>query len=245
MADLTPGIDVSHWEGEIYWKTVRDSGLVEFAFIKATDGEDFIDPNFAANKSGIIAASLPWGAYHFFQPDEDPVVQANFFVKTVGANCPVYVCDCETHLLTTLYSESEGLELRGRPLKLTPRLLLNRLLGTSSLVSATKLFLDTVEARTGRKPVIYTSPYFWNSYMLPNPTWASQYDLWVAHWTTKLEPLLPNGWSTWTFWQYSDDGIIPGIPSKVDLDRFNGNLLLMRDYFKVQLRRIFLPFIGR
>jgi lysozyme len=245
MADLTPGIDVSHWEGEIYWKTVRDSGLVEFAFIKATDGADFVDPKFAANKSGLISASLPWGAFHFFQPAEDPVAQGNFFVQTVGENCPVYVCDAETHLLTTLYAEAVGRSLRGLPLRTTPRVIWNRLRGITGLVENTKLFLDTVEAHTGRKPAIYTSPYFWNTYMVPTPTWTSQYDLWVAHWTTRPQPTLPHGWTTWKFWQYTDAGRIPGIPAAVDLDRFNGNLLAMQQYFGVKPRRIFLPFINR
>jgi lysozyme len=120
-----------------------------------------------------------------------------------------------------------------------------RLTGISGIVDDTKLFLDTVEAQTGRKPVIYTSPYFWNTYMVPNPAWASDYDLWVAHWTSNPQPLLPNGWSTWTFWQYTDRGIIPGIPSAVDLDRFNGNLPALQDYFGVRSRRVFLPFIHR
>jgi lysozyme len=245
MADLTPGIDVSHWEGEIYWKTVRDSGLVEFAIIKATDGADFVDPKFAANKSGAIAAGMPWGAFHFFQPAEDPVAQANWFVQHVGENCPVYVCDSEAHLLATLYTEPVARRLRGLPLRTTPRTLWTRLTGVSGLVDDTKLFLDAVEAQTGRKPAIYTSPYFWNTYMVPNPTWASDYDLWVAHWTTNPQPTLPNGWTTWKFWQYTDNGVIPGIPAKVDLDRYNGNLLSLQEYFKVRPRRIFLPFVNR
>jgi MYXO-CTERM domain-containing protein len=35
---------------------------------------------------------------------------------------------------------------------------------------------------------------------------------------------MPNGWSGWKFWQYSDSGSVSGIPATVDLDEFNGSL---------------------
>jgi GH25 family lysozyme M1 (1,4-beta-N-acetylmuramidase) len=38
------GIDVSRWQSDIDWTAVRDAGT-RFAFIKATEGDDNIDPN--------------------------------------------------------------------------------------------------------------------------------------------------------------------------------------------------------
>jgi lysozyme len=37
------GIDVSYWQGEIDWQTVRSAGI-RFAYIKATEGGDHLDP---------------------------------------------------------------------------------------------------------------------------------------------------------------------------------------------------------
>ncbi len=37
-------------------------------------------------------------------------------------------------------------------------------------------------------------------------------------------PDLPNGWSQWSVWQYSDSGSVSGISGAVDLDEYNGTL---------------------
>ena len=42
------GIDVSNWQGDIDWDKVRAAGT-QFAFIKATEGGDYLDPKFARN----------------------------------------------------------------------------------------------------------------------------------------------------------------------------------------------------
>ena len=39
------GIDVSHYNGDIDWQKVKDSGIA-FTFVKATDGLDYLDPTF-------------------------------------------------------------------------------------------------------------------------------------------------------------------------------------------------------
>ena len=63
-----PGIDVSHWQGDIHWPAVADDG-VRFAFMKATDGTDYVDPTFASNRARARASGLEVGAYHFAKPD--------------------------------------------------------------------------------------------------------------------------------------------------------------------------------
>jgi len=42
------GIDVSYWQGDIDWNVAREAG-VHFAFIKATEGGDHLDPKFLDN----------------------------------------------------------------------------------------------------------------------------------------------------------------------------------------------------
>ena len=38
------------------------------------------------------------------------------------------------------------------------------------------------------------------------------------------------GGNSWTFWQYTSDGTVPGISGRVDLDRYNGT-----DFTKVRI----------
>jgi LysM repeat protein len=73
---------------------------------------------------------------------------------------------------------------------------------------------------------------------LPNgkaPPWASNYRMWIAHWTyaygENIKPDEMTGWAPYTFWQYSGekdflDGITEelGRPVLVDFDVFKGTL---------------------
>jgi lysozyme len=48
LQDLARGIDVSKDQGAVTWPSVVDAGYA-FTFIKATDGQDYVDPMFAQN----------------------------------------------------------------------------------------------------------------------------------------------------------------------------------------------------
>jgi len=87
--NYTKGIDVSHWQGDIDWKKVKGDGI-DFAFVKATDGNNWIDPNLKANASGANAAGLTVGVYHFarFGTVDEAKKEADFFYKTVK-NLPI------------------------------------------------------------------------------------------------------------------------------------------------------------
>ena len=76
------GIDVSHFQGEVDWGAVAATG-VRFAFIKATEGLDDVDPRFAQNWQGSRAAGLLRGAYHFLHPNLDAGQQAAHFLSVV------------------------------------------------------------------------------------------------------------------------------------------------------------------
>jgi lysozyme len=71
---------MSHWQGTIDWDAVAADG-VEFAFIKATEGGDYVDPRFAANRAGAQRAGVVRG--DFFRPQTDAMAQAAHFPSTV------------------------------------------------------------------------------------------------------------------------------------------------------------------
>jgi lysozyme len=51
------GVDVSRWQGDIDWAELRRHGA-NFAYIKATDGGDHLDPMFMKNWQGADEAGL-------------------------------------------------------------------------------------------------------------------------------------------------------------------------------------------
>lgn len=73
------GIDVSAHQGAIDWDRVA-SDDIEFAYVKATEGGDFVDERFGANWDAAAAAGLDRGAYHFFTLCTPGDVQARHFL---------------------------------------------------------------------------------------------------------------------------------------------------------------------
>lgn len=166
---------------------------VEFAFARATYGTTTVDNEFAANWSGMRDAGVVRGAYHFFVTAEDATEQARLFLKTVGSLAP-------GDLPPVLDVEAES--------------------GTgANLVSDVQTWLSIVEQGLGRTPIIYTGPSFWNENMQGD---FGRYPLWVAEYGVSA-PKSVNGWSGWTFWQYSESGTIAGVSGSVDLDYFDGS----------------------
>lgn len=78
------GFDISAHNGYANMQAAADAGY-KFVFIKASEGVDFRDPNFAINYKKATHAGLKTGAYHYFRFDRDGVEQARHFLKVVGA----------------------------------------------------------------------------------------------------------------------------------------------------------------
>lgn len=193
----TKGIDVSSWQGHIDWAKVA-SGGIKFAMIRVGDGDSYLDSQFANNWSGAKAHGVLRGTYHFFRPGDDPVKQADNFVKQIKAHGGLADGDLPPVLDVEVQGVSDA-TLRKRALT----------------------WLQHVEAALGRRPMIYTSPGFWSG--LGAGSEFAKYPLWVAHWDTAC-PSVPSSWSGWKLWQTHDDGHVSGISGNVDTDVFNGSL---------------------
>ncbi|HYH47785.1 MAG TPA: GH25 family lysozyme [Thermoanaerobaculia bacterium] len=187
------GIDVSHYQGAVDWPAVAAGGMA-FAFVKATQGTSSVDPLFSQNWNGVQAAGLLRGAYHFFQPGEDPAAQAAHFLSVV----PCTAGD----LPPVLDVETAG--------SLTP----------AEIVQGIETWLAAVEAAAGCAPIVYTAPRFWDSL---GTAAFGRFPLWVAEYGVST-PKLPAGWTSWSFWQSSESGQAAGVHGNVDLDVFQGSL---------------------
>ena len=62
---MIAGIDVSHWNGRVNWRTALDAGAL-FMFAKATQGLTYVDETYRANVEGAYTAGVLRGAYHFY-----------------------------------------------------------------------------------------------------------------------------------------------------------------------------------
>jgi lysozyme len=202
----TKGFDVSHHNGAIDWQRAADAGM-EFTFIKATEGVTYVDPQFHTNWEGSLRAGLKRGAYHFMDPDEDGSLQADHFIKTVGGFSPesdlkpwidLERCPEDPH-------DPESVD-RWQSISLNTR------------VRRVQNFLDSVKASWGVFPVIYASPEWFCDTFFPG-AFANYDKAWARYGADSP------GVGQWKFWQYSENGSVPGVGvGTVDLDEYNGAL---------------------
>ena len=43
------GLDMSHYQGNVFWEAVGDNGRMFYVYLKATEGETFIDKRYEEN----------------------------------------------------------------------------------------------------------------------------------------------------------------------------------------------------
>ncbi len=201
------GIDVSYWQRNINWHVVKDEGIV-FGFARVSDGLEKIDPKFEQNWHGMKEAKLIRGAYQFFRPNQDALKQAQLFVDILNS--------------------VGGLEEDDMPpvidLEVTGTVTSNK------IIEGAMIWVDYVQLNTNKKPIIYTGPAFWDSHFL-GPGFST-YPLWIAHYTSKECPWIPDGWSKWAFWQFTGSGNIKGVPTIVDINVFDGTIDGLRTFVK-------------
>lgn len=193
------GIDVSRWQREIDWRAVRAAGT-RFAFIKATEGGDHIDPLFSQNWYGAKAAGVPRGAYHFVFWCRDAQEQADWFRRNVPADPDA--------LPPVLDVEWNG-HSRLCPKKL-PR---------EEALAKIRILLRAMQEHTGKRPIIYTDITFHED-VFEGTQEFEHYAFWLR--SVAAEPADRYRERRKTFWQYTTTGRVPGIAGDVDRNAFYG-----------------------
>lgn len=191
------GVDISYWNGTVDFAEVKNSGI-NIVYIKATQGESYVDPNFATNAQNAKENRLLVGYYHYFTAttQSGAINEAIHFVNTTKP----YSCDC----------------------KMAIDIEVNNGLNGSTLSNLCKIFLDKVKSLSGLDVVIYTYTSFVSQYL---QSYLSEYPLWIAQYGVDT-PRSNNIWNYWVGFQYSDKGSFPGINTSVDLDEFTSGILL-------------------
>jgi lysozyme len=191
------GIDISHHQGAINWKMVRNMNVngikVRFAFIKATEGAQLTDSEFTKNWVATKKYGITRGAYHFFNEFASGKIQAEHFIKTVG---PLYSGD----LPPVLDLEQN----RGMP--------------NERLIQEAIIWMNIVEKHYGIKPIIYTYISFYKDVLGKA---FDNYPFWAAHYKETNEPAIHRNWE---IWQHSEEATVSGINTKVDFNAYKGDI---------------------
>ncbi len=191
------GIDVSYWQGDIDWQKVGDSGI-HFAYIKATEGGDRVDPKFLDNWQAAKKAGIARGAYHFMYWCRAASQQASWFKRHVpedgDALPPVLDVEWNFHSKTC-----------------------PKRLKRDAAIAKIKVMLEAMEAHSGKRPIIYTDPKFHREVLEGE---FPDHDFWLRSVAAKPEAKYRE--RDWAFWQFTTTGRVHGVAGPVDRNSFNG-----------------------
>lgn len=154
------GIDISHYQGNVFWETLGENSHMSYVYIKASEGGDKIDARYENNIRMARQHGLKVGSYHFYRPKSDQQVQLdNFFTQ------------CRP-------SEQD----------LVPMIDVETAAGLSEEAFCDSLFkfIELVEHAYRQRPLIYTGTNFYNKYLSEK---LDRYLIMIAQYTSN-EPVL-------------------------------------------------------
>ena len=208
------GIDISRHQHDIgrkhygiNWHQLRITSLgskhntegltypVSFVYIKSTEGTSirnryFLKDYMDAHKQGIHV-----GAYHFFSLKTSAIDQANFFLN--------HTLIRESDFPPVLDVEPSDAQI-------------NQIGGGEELLKRVRQWLQQVERRTGKRPILYISQMFVNKYLANADDIKQKYNVWIARYG-EYKPDVKL-----VYWQLTPDGRVNGITGPVDINVFNG-----------------------
>ena len=133
------GIDISHYQGQVFWEVIGENSKMAYVYIKASEGGDRIDPRYERNIQLAHQYGLKVGSYHFFRPKTNLTKQLENFMTQCrpGDQDLIPMIDVET---------KSGLS-------------------TSEFRDSLTKFITLVEEAYKQKPLIYTFTNFYNAHM--------------------------------------------------------------------------------
>ena len=187
------GIDVSHWQGVIDFKSLKNSQKIDFMIIRAGQGTNIIDRQFERNYREAKNNNIPLGVYLYAKAQnvQEAREEAYHFldlIKGKSFELPVYY-DVEAH---------ENLD-------------------ADTIMQICREFYKIVKS-AGYKPGIYASKYYLLYKMKPEQI-PSDCSIWVASYGND-DGAIPKDtykyYGRYDIWQYTSTGWIVGINGDVD-----------------------------
>ncbi|MBI3429219.1 MAG: lysozyme M1 (1,4-beta-N-acetylmuramidase) [Actinobacteria bacterium] len=241
------GMDISRWQhpGDAPIDFVKMYGAgIRFVLIKAADTQDKYDAQalkyLIMDHNAAQAAGIYTGFYYYATlPDSTDEV-----VITQDAQAQAQKAIWRLAALGG-YTERDlafALDLENNCVQTSATGSCAKYASRNAVTLWAKSWLEAVEAKTGRSPIIYSYPQFLENAMVRDAALA-KYPLWIAHYSLNpFDPLTQPGlktagcfvtpWTTancsslWVLWQYTSCGIAKkyGVPgTRVDLNVFRGS----------------------
>jgi len=194
----TWGIDVSHYNGNIDWATVKNNG-VNFAILKIGEywesrGSVMPDSHFEEYYNACKSLGIAVGGYFYsyaFDSNE-AVHEAEACYSLIAGKSfemPIFL-DMEDKSVTNAVNS-------GRT-------------NVENLTNAVITFCDIMNSR-GYQSGIYSYRNFFYSYL--NMSQLERYNIWLAHYVNATDYT-----GKFDMWQYTSGGSVPGISGSVDLN---------------------------
>lgn len=207
------GVDVSRYQGNIDFEKLYEQNI-RFAFIKFTEGRDYIDPMFWSYWNDAKLANIKRGAYHFYRFEVTGEEQAKNFISNLE------VLEDED-LPPALDVEYYGQYI-------------NRPAPKDEVKKEIRVMVDMLEDHYGKKPIIYCNKYIYDRYLSSD---FEDVDIWFRYIGQGI-PELP-GNREWTFWQFDDEAKLegyggPGANEFIDLNYFYGDMEELENYGRKQ-----------
>lgn len=186
------GIDISHYQGNVFWETVGNNSKMYYVYLKATEGGDLIDAKYEQNIQLAHRYGLKVGSYHFYRAKTPQETQLRNFMAQCRPG--------EQDLLPMIDVETKS----G--------------LSNEAFRDSLSKFLMLVEQKYKQKPLIYTGANFYDHIL--SGGMLDDYKIMIAQYTEK-EPVLVDGRDI-TMWQYTGKGRLNGVNGYIDKSRFMG-----------------------
>ncbi|MBQ6808648.1 MAG: glycoside hydrolase family 25 protein [Firmicutes bacterium] len=195
--DVTYGVDVSTYQGEIDWQAVAEDGI-DFAMVRLgyrgySKGGLQIDEYALKNLDGAAAAGLEVGAYFFSQAisEAEAEEEARLALELLDGRELAYPVVFDMEEITEDAARTDALSIKER-------------------TDITLAFCRVIE-EAGYQPMVYGN-IKWLAGRI-DLTRLHQYPLWLAQYYER--PLFPY---LFHMWQYTDSGEVAGIETTVDLN---------------------------
>lgn len=162
---VAKGMDVSEWQSLINWDRVKESGQIEFAFVRVAHGKG-MDTWYDRNLAGANRVGIPVGVY--FYSEAKTVAQARRDAKTTINAIKGYKI---TYPVVIDIEDNSQLSLT-----------------TSTRTKIVQAFADEVRA-AGYQPMVYCNTYWVKQYL--NMAGLQGVDAWIAEWSANYTPSIP------------------------------------------------------
>ena len=193
-----PGIDVSEHDGEIDWD--KAAPYIDFAIIRVSDGggeKKHEDVYFDRNVQACERLGIPYGVYIYAEAitAEEAMQEADYVLSRIQNYHPTLPIFYDVEEKKTIFAES---------------------MTNEKILECVSTFCQTIED-VGFHAGVYASTSPWN-----NRLTSKVYDQWCC-WAAQYNELC-NIKVGAHLWQYSSNGTVPGIKTRVDMNYWFGQV---------------------